>query len=105
MKKLILFLISRYNKNCKPEDYIEVNKPVIFSANSKSHFKDFDMKQQFCINMVKEKVYDLRHSLIEQIYKDGNMEETVSYENNQLEVELKLKVYTYEQKNQHEAGK
>ena len=106
MRRLITWLVDVYNKRTSPEKRIEVREPESFivsstfelQRNSELHGESDSGKEKFIENMVKEKIYDLRHQLINQIYKEGIIKETITNSDTITKVELELKTYKHEAK-------
>lgn len=100
MKRLIIWLVSRYNKKAKPEDQIEVVTPDTFSAIITtriiaSQFKT-DFEKQFLQNMINEKKYDLREQLINQLNKSSFIHEEVEIREKEIFIKLQVKAFNYE---------
>ena len=100
MKKLIIWLVSRYNKKATPEDQIEVVTPDTFSAKittriTASHFKT-EFEKQFLQNMINEKKYDLREQLINQLNKSSFIKEEVEIKEKTISIKLQIKAFSYE---------
>lgn len=65
-----------------------------FTAKSTADIEEraFRKEPEFFSKMLSEKRYDLRQNLIAQIYKEGLIEEKITFDGKKTIVELKLKV-------------
>jgi len=98
LKRLITWLVARYNKNESIEDQIEIVKPTIFQASqtasiSKDLYKNVPA---FFENIIKEKKYDLSVELMNQIIKHGFMKETIEYREKETFIKIEIKTFSYE---------
>lgn len=100
MKKLIIWLVARYNKKAKPQDQIEVVKPVVFATSTTSKidttlYKN-DKEKEFLQNIINEKKYDLREQLMNQLNKSSFIHETVEIKEQEIFIKLQIKAFSYE---------
>ena len=94
MKKLIEFLIAQYNK--RHDDKIIIHEPTVYESRVISTLAIAQMEEEapvFLKNIILEKQFDLRSSLVDTLLKDGCFTEKVEKSENELILTTKIFVY------------
>lgn len=98
---LIRWFIGLYNKKVTVDKRIEFFKPETFELKNTidinlEAYKEGD--QKFLENIIQENLYDLRLVLIEQIWKDGFIKESIVKNKKSITLKITLKAFKNEKK-------
>lgn len=95
MRKIIEYLVRRYNRTAA--NPIEVVEPTTYSVTKTSAIdvKAFlDKDPKFLENIVAEKMYDMRHAMIDRLWNDeGAFKSAVEYGDDEIKLQITLNVY------------
>lgn len=100
MKKLIIWLVSIYNKSASVENKIEVVKPITFKTSITAAIRaaDFKGKEDFLESILSEKKYDLGRELLKGITDAGLIREVTDIREKEINIYLELKIFDYEKR-------
>lgn len=95
-KKILLWLIARFNKKADKMDKIFIQDPVLYKLARRStmNVKGFqDKDPEFLRRMIGEKAYDLRHELVDILWREGMIDSEIETNDNEIYINLKIGIY------------